>query len=188
MINPLIPGMIFAMAIAAGGSGASKKEDTPIRKEFDSHIGEYLKLRKSAIQGVTALSPKATPEQIQAHKTALATAIRGARSDAQQGAVFTAEIREYILEVIRSEMGGKHGAPAKAATKQGNPATEGLATPTKVNALYPDNAPLSTVPPTLLLRLPELPKELDYRFVGRNLILRDIGASLIVDYIPNAIP
>jgi len=187
-MNHLIPGMIFATAIVAAGPGASKKEDTPVRKEFDSRVGEYLKLRKSAIQGVPALSPKATPEQIQAHKAALAAAIRAARSDAKQGAVFTAEIREHILEIIRSEMGGKHGAPAKAATKQGNPATEGLATPMKVNALYPENAPLSTVPPTLLLRLPKLPKELDYRFVGRNLILRDVGASLIVDYLPNAIP
>jgi hypothetical protein len=58
----------------------------------------------------------------------------------------------------------------------------------KVNAPYPDSAPLSSVPPSLLLKLPELPKELDYRFVGRNLILHEVNAGLIVDYIQNAIP
>ena len=40
------------------------------------------------------------------------------------------------------------------------------------------------MPPSLLLNLPKLPKELEYRFVGRELILRDIAANLIVDVIP----
>ena len=43
-------------------------------------------------------------------------------------------------------------------------------------------------PPALLLKLPELPQELAYRFVGRDLTLMDINARLIVDLIPNAIP
>jgi hypothetical protein len=181
----LITGTILAMALMAG-----KKEDAVAPKKFDSAIGEYLKLRKRASEGIAALKPKAIPEQIQAHKVALAQAIREARSDVQQGTVFTAEVEEYFREIIRSEMRGRHGAPAKAAAKQGNPAAEALAAPVvvKVNAPYPDSAPLSTVPPTLLLRLPRLPKELEFRFVGRHLILRDVDASLIVDYIPNAIP
>jgi hypothetical protein len=32
-----------------------------------------------------------------------------------------------------------------------------------------------------------LPEELEYRIVGKNLILRDTGADLIVDFIPDAI-
>jgi hypothetical protein len=47
---------------------------------------------------------------------------------------------------------------------------------------------LTTTPPTLLVKLPELPQELAYRFVGRDLTLIDIEARLIVDLIPNAIP
>jgi hypothetical protein len=39
-----------------------------------------------------------------------------------------------------------------------------------------------------LLRLPQLPKEVEYRFVGRDLILRDVAANLIVDFLPNAVP
>lgn len=184
MFHRLIAGTILALALMAGA-----KEDAVAPKKFDSVIGEYLKLRKRASEGIPALKPKATPEEIQAHKVALARAIRQARSHAKQGTVFTAEIEEYFREIIRSEMRGRQGVPAKAAAKQGNPAAE-AATPVvvKVNTPYPDNAPLSTVPPTLLLRLPRLPKELDFRFVGRNLILRDVDASLIVDYIPNAIP
>ena len=58
----------------------------------------------------------------------------------------------------------------------------------RVNAVYPEHIPLQTMPPSILLNLPELPRELDYRIVGRTLVLRDVGANLIVDYIPGAIP
>jgi hypothetical protein len=39
-----------------------------------------------------------------------------------------------------------------------------------------------------MLKLPELPPELSYRFVGRDLVLKDIKAGLVVDVLPNAIP
>ena len=57
-----------------------------------------------------------------------------------------------------------------------------------VNDVFPEGIPLTTTPPTLLLKLPELPQELAYRFVGHDLTLIDTKARLIVDLIPNAIP
>ena len=47
---------------------------------------------------------------------------------------------------------------------------------------------MTTTPPTLLSKLPQLPPELAYRIVGRDLTLKDTKAGLIVDLIPNAIP
>jgi hypothetical protein len=44
------------------------------------------------------------------------------------------------------------------------------------------------VPPSLLLKLPQLPNEVRYRFVGRALIVRDTEANVILDYILDAIP
>ena len=80
----------------------------------------------------------------------------------------------------------------KAAVKDGNPTHEkapGEVTPKiEVNAVYPKNAPLSTVPPTVLLRLPRLPKDIEYRFVGRTLILRDVQANMILDFMPEVAP
>ena len=58
----------------------------------------------------------------------------------------------------------------------------------KVNAVYPEKETLSTVPPNVLMSLPELPKDIEYRFVGKHMILRDARANLIIDYIANAIP
>ena len=51
------------------------------------------------------------------------------------------------------------------------------------NAPYPEGAPLSTVPPDLLAKLPKLPEPLEYRFVGGHLILHDSDASLVVDFL-----
>lgn len=44
------------------------------------------------------------------------------------------------------------------------------------------------MPPTLLLNLPQLPKQVRYRFVGRNLLLVGRENGLIVDYLTGALP
>jgi hypothetical protein len=58
----------------------------------------------------------------------------------------------------------------------------------KVNAVYAAGAPRSTVPPSVLATLPALPECLRYLFVGRDLILVDSVAQLIVDFLPAAAP
>jgi hypothetical protein len=57
-----------------------------------------------------------------------------------------------------------------------------------VNARYPDEVPLSTMPPDVLKNLPKLPKEVEYRFVGEHLILLDPDAHIVVDVMPRALP
>jgi len=57
-----------------------------------------------------------------------------------------------------------------------------------VNAPYPEGAPFSSVPASLLAKLPKLPEELGYRFVGRDLILLDTAAQLVVDFIRREVP
>jgi hypothetical protein len=44
------------------------------------------------------------------------------------------------------------------------------------------------VPPLLLLQLPKLPADIEYRFVGRTLLLRDSKSNLIIDYMKEAAP
>ena len=57
-----------------------------------------------------------------------------------------------------------------------------------VNQIYPTTYPLATFPPGVLTHLPALPEPLEYRFVQRNLILRDIQSNLIVDVLADAAP
>ena len=58
----------------------------------------------------------------------------------------------------------------------------------KVNMRYPVGQPLMTFPPNLLKQLHQLPEDLGYRFVGRDLILRDVKANIVVDVIRHALP
>ena len=57
-----------------------------------------------------------------------------------------------------------------------------------VNADYPAAAAQSTVPPSVLLTLPLLRKEVEYHFVNRDLVLLDVQANLILDFLRNAAP
>jgi hypothetical protein len=81
---------------------------------------------------------------------------------------------------------GAEGRETKDETREdGKP----IAVELKVNTTYPSdsNVPLSTMPPNLLAVLPQLPMDVEYRVVGRHLILRDVDANIIVDFIYNAI-
>ena len=75
--------------------------------------------------------------------------------------------------------------PMRQTIRERDPIKPG---PLKVNAVYPDDQPHTTMPPTLLRLLPVLPKELVYRIIGHALVLQDMKTNLIVDFIPNAIP
>jgi hypothetical protein len=157
-------------------------------KEFRDRVESYISVRKKALQGLPKLKDKAEPEVIAAHKKAAAEAIRGARAQAAPGDIFTPATQRRIRQVVRGQMKGSQGTAAKQTAKDGNPVYEGKPVPLKVNASYPDSAPLSTMPPGLLLRMPELPKVLEYRFVGHNLVLHDVDAGIIVDFMPDAMP
>lgn len=158
------------------------------QKEFRQRLDAYLKIRQQADKKVPSVPKKAEPEHIRLRQVALARELRRLRSEALHGDIFSPPVQRSILRIIRTEMKGKAGEPSRKTVQQGNPAKEGVPVPLKVNADYPDKAPMSSMPPTLLLRLPQLPKPLDYRFVGSDLVLTDTDANIILDFIPNALP
>jgi hypothetical protein len=162
----------------------------PAVEEFQRRVTAYQEVRKGIESGLPKLKPTPEAAEINAHQKALATGLLKARAGAKQGDLFFPEVREYFVTTVRSEMKGRQGTPARGAAAQGNPKLDDLPGSVKVavNAPYPDTQPVSSVPPTLLLRLPKLPENLSYRFVGRDLILRDGDAAIIVDFIRDAAP
>lgn len=167
-----------------------------VLEEMEEGVESYLKLQRRAAKTVTVPAPgrQATPEQILAHQRALATAIRARRSPAKQGDIFLPECHAIFRRIIAAELTGRVGASARMALLEGNPPVEidrddRMAVRIAVNADYPEAAPVSTVPPSVLLSLPHVPEEfVEYRFVNRDLILRDVGANMIIDFIPRAAP
>jgi hypothetical protein len=132
--------------------------------------------------------PKETSDagKIKATQDALAARIQAARKDAKPGDIFTPDVRNLFRRLMYPELKGPTADETKQAIKleEGTPAKSQVL---KVNGRYPEGSPLPTVPPGLLARLPQLPEELEYRIVNKDLILRDVNANLIVDFIPNAI-
>jgi flagellar basal body-associated protein FliL len=151
---------------------------------FEARVKEYVALRESLEAKLPKLSKEATPEEIEAHKTALQDAVRGARASAKPGDIFAADVARHIRQVIKSEL-----KPAtREEVRQTVLESEVKAVPLRVNYPYPESEELVEMPPTLLLRLPQLPKQVRYRYVGRNMLLVDRENGLIIDFMPDALP
>jgi hypothetical protein len=174
--------------------GACRQHDvrlnsqTQVYKEFTNRVGTYVVLHRKLDAALPKLPTKAEPEQMAAHREALAQAIRRERANARQGDIFFDSATAQIRQIVRAELSGTGGEQVRHALREGNPPLEGKPVNIKVNANYPTSAPLSTMPPSLLLNLPKVPEEVEYRFVGRHLILRDVSANLIVDFIWEVTP
>jgi hypothetical protein len=154
-------------------------------KEFTDRVQKYVDLHKTLSSSLPSLKPTDQPEKITSHQQELARRIREARPHARRGDIFSEEAREAFRHVVRAEFSGPHGHGARTTIRQGEPLK---AIHLHVNELYPDGVPVTTVPPTLLLKFPKLPDQVAYRIVSRDLILLDVEANLVIDSIPDIFP
>ena len=159
-----------------------KQVQEPV-KQFSDRVAQYLRLRTAAELTVPNLADTSDPAKISAREQALGQAIRRARAEAGPGDLFTPDAAVEFGRLIAEDF-AKRPPAVRAAVVEEVP----MKVPPAINEPYPTTLPLATVPPTLLMKLPTLPPELEYRFLGHHLILRDIKANLIVDYIPDVVP
>ncbi len=157
----------------------------PAVATFEQHVKDYVKLREGLEDKMPKLPVDSKPEQIEAHKVSFQNTVRTARAGAKQGDLFGADIAEYIRFVIRDEFKGQERQELREKVVV---EAETKAVPLRVNYPYPESEELVDTPPTLLLRLPQLPKQVKYRFVGKSLLLVDRENGLILDYMLNAVP
>jgi hypothetical protein len=149
-----------------------------------ARINEYAALHRKLEDTLPKLSKESTPEEIDRNQRALGRLIQQDRSAAKPGDIFTAEAQAVIKALLDRVFSGPEGTALRASIMDENPGKIKLG----VNSRYPDSVPLSTVPPQVLQGLPKLPEEMEFRFIGRHLILMDVHAHIIVDLIENALP
>ena len=159
--------------------------DALVLQEFRQRVDKYVELHKHAAKKSPPMKQTNDSAKIKAAQQVLADTIQSARQGAQPGDIFTPEVRKKFKQLMYPELKGPDGRETRAIVKDDAPAPGTV--PLKVNSHYPEAAPLSTVPPNLLGRLPRLPAQVEYRIAGKALLLRDVDANLIVDFIPNAI-
>ena len=159
--------------------------DAAVMAEFKARVDKYADLHKQLAKGAASQKESSDPAQINAAKTALAAKVQAARAGAKQGDIFTEATRPVFRRLLAPELKGEDGRDAKAVIKDDAPAPGTV--PFKVNAKFPEDQPLPSVPANFLLTLPSLPAPLEYRIVGQHLLLLDTAADLVVDYILNVV-
>lgn len=158
--------------------------DAQALAEFNKRVKEYLDLHNKLEATLPKLSKEATPEEIDKHQRALERMIADARRGAKQGDIFTRDSRAVIRRLLARVFTGLEGRQLKASIMDENPGPIKL----QVNGRYPDAVPLPSMPPQVLTALPQLPDELEFRFIGDRLILLDVHAHIVVDLIEDALP
>lgn len=163
-------------------AAATAAADAAAMKQFDDAIAGYVALRQGLRAEVRGPVKDSSSSGLNGASDALAAAIQRARKDAHVGSIFNkpaaAVITRRIAAVVRNE---------KLARVLAGIDDDGAAEPApQLHARLPVTQ-MATMPPALLSMLPELPTTLEYRIVGRYLVLRDVEASLIVDYIAGAV-
>jgi hypothetical protein len=148
--------------------------------DFNGRVAGYVELHEQLATGEAELKEDSKPAEIVKAKDALARKIQAARANAKQGDFFAPAVRPVFMKLLAPELKGEDGRDAKKVLKDDAPRPGAIRF--KVNAKYPEGQPLPTVPANILLNLPELPRPLEYRIVGRHLLLLDTASDLIVDY------
>ena len=174
--------VVVWIASERAGTQAATPDSNSLATELQTRAKQYMDFRKK----VAGNAPRSTgtPAKITTAQHDLANKVRVARAGVKQGAIFTPEIAKFVRRQIATALASEDGQKIRASLQSAEPVNLTL----QVNESYPEDVPLQSTPPSLLSNLPELPKGLEYRLVGRELVLRDVDANIIVDYVPNALP
>ena len=151
--------------------------------EFQKRVDAYMKIHNEAEAKVPNLKKTDDPVEISQREQALAQMIMTLRAQAPANEIFAKEYQPHFVKIVQDDFANRSAADRKALVHE-LPRTVKV----DVNTVYPTTIPLITFPAGLLRKLPDLPPELEYRIVGRHLILRDVKANLIVDVLRDVVP
>jgi hypothetical protein len=191
-MKTLAIGLCLALPLGVGAQSAANPDptkpdftmvvqgtfDPETLAEFTRRIEDYAALRKRLEIGLPPLVVTKNPDEIEDFEHRLAERIDDARGS-RRGQIFIPPMEGQVKRMLASQA----DPGTVALIMEDGPGEFDV----DVNETYSKKYPLATMPPKLLLLLPDLPKDLEYRFVGRHLILRDVRANIIIDEIPYAI-
>ena len=174
---------------AASSAASVSPEGQPVNAmgaatlEFQKRVQAYMKLHNEAEGKVPNLKRTDDPVEISQREQALGQMIMTLRAGAQPNEIFAKDYESYFVKIVQDDFATRSAADRKALVHE-------LPRNVKVdiNTVYPTTLPLITFPAGLLRKLPDLPPELEYRIVGRSLLLRDVKANLIVDVLRDVVP
>jgi hypothetical protein len=198
----LIIGLVIAVAAVAAADTSSTSQTPPAPtpaaaslgsqtvaaelvavQGFEQRVADYVAMHRLLEGPLPPLQVSNDMGAVRAAMDALATRIRAARKDARQGDLFTKDVARVFRKRIATCVTPEDMEAMLAENKEHEPTVPPRLV---VNMTWPDPVPFNFVPPQLIASLPPLPPELQYRIIGRSLVLWDHHANLIVDFLPGA--
>ena len=155
-MNRMALAVLISGAISTATLGAQAQKvnaDAQLLQDFTKRIEAYMDVHNRLEKKAPPLKTTEDPAKIKASREGLSAAIRAERMNAKQGEIFTPQIAAIFRRLMYPEVKGPEGAETKKAMKEDAPKAGTV--PIKVNATYPEGAPLPSVPPNLLANLPQ---------------------------------
>jgi len=177
-------GLFLSVVLVAGYDQVIDRVDRAAALNVFRHrVEEYAALHRRLEGPLPPLTPTRETLKNYVARQLLANAIRKARPYARQGDIFSPDVAFVFRATISDASSGRDvNAWLADLNAEGAPNQPG---PPIINEPLARGAS-HAVPVALLHALPELPEDVEYRIVNRDLVLWDIHANLVVDFIPNA--
>ena len=185
----LVAGALTAALISQPGHAGptQARNDDPSWQPLLKAVEDYLALKDEVMRSMGGSIASRDSRLTLAALDKMTANIRAARASAKEGDILggpTAPLlRARIAEAVQ-----QHGDPAAfLAPGSEDDDEEGAPPRPEINKRYSWSWPWSA-PASLHAALPELPDALEYRLIGRDLVLVDIDANIIVDVLRDAVP
>lgn len=175
--------VVLGMAVQAA---AVQRQDLSAMQQFEQRVNDYVALRRDVATRIPPPAVSSDSRAIMAAVDTLADAIRAARPQARAGDIFTTQSASAFRKRIAGVLKRNHRDLTDLLTAIDREAPP-LSGQLNVNDRF-DWQYGALMPGDLIEALPPLPGFLQYRFVGRDLLLIDIEADLIVDILPTFWP
>ena len=191
MISELLVAVVFAATFSPAPPGLQVGQRVPLPgddratvADFERRVASYMDLRTEVTSAVLPFKVTSDLGEIQRTVDKLAIGIRLGRAGARRGDIFSPDIAALLRRAVRESCHDQFVELLAVINEDWETPLPAAV----VHGRWPDGIPFPTMPPYLLAALPRLPPELEYRFINRDLVLRDIDANLIIDFVPEAIP
>jgi hypothetical protein len=186
MVTIIAAAAMAGTALAArgiAGSSGQPGEADPALLVFHERVQSYADLHRSLAPPFAAEHSRDAMARLLKGRD-LAAAIRSARPDATQGDIFTPAAAAAFRHLLADSIGERDGETFLMELNGGNPVPRGMH-PT-VNEPYTMTT-LYRLPGDVQMWMPPIPPELDYRIAAHDLVLWDVSAGIIVDFMPDAL-
>jgi hypothetical protein len=176
---------VALVAFAIVGAAAQYDAQPASLAQFNAAIHQYVQFHRQIERQLPPFREHGDAQDIFESSNAMASALQTARAAAREGDIFTREVAALLRTRVSDALTAHGFLPEEMVAGTLEEADEEAPLPI-VNGRFPWRRG-AAVWPFVLDALPRLPHELQYRFVGRHLILVDTHADLVVDILRDAV-